>query len=102
MNKQISDYDRRQYALMVEKLDEFRKDNIPLGRLISDLNALLSVLENPDGNWKIMFRKQWSILERINAVAAFRANNVISPESSNRIAEAVKIMEDIIDDRLKY
>lgn len=57
------EYDRRQYRLMVDRLDAFRRKEIGAHTLISNLKGLLQVLELPDNDWVNLVMSEWGRLE---------------------------------------
>jgi hypothetical protein len=65
----MSDYDNRQYRLMLDQIEDFKSNRIDLKHLINGLESLLCVLEKPDADWKTKFRKKWGVLEEVYAVA---------------------------------
>ncbi len=63
----MEDYDIRQYRLMLDKLDAFGTQKLPLSNLISNLDGLLNALEDTDEQWKNAFLRQWGVLEDVYA-----------------------------------
>ncbi len=70
-----SDYDRRQYRLMIEQIDLFNEGKMALSSLVPGLNGLVSALEIPEPSWKAAFINEWGILEIVYAMALDRLNN---------------------------
>jgi hypothetical protein len=64
-----SEYDQRQYRLMLERIDAFERGAIRLGTLIDDLEGLLNVLEAVCASWEQAFLRHWGVLEDARAVA---------------------------------
>ena len=71
-------------------MDCFRQGALPLGKLITDLEALLCALESTDDAWKRAFQKEWSKLELLYADALDRGQNTMSAEAINMTTEAVE------------
>ena len=63
----MSDYDNRQYGLMLEQIKQFESKRIDLKHLINGLESLLCALEEVDSNWKSAFQSKWGVLEEIYA-----------------------------------
>ncbi len=59
----MSEYDQRQYRLMLDALDQFEKGRIPIDVLVNDLEGLLAVLEEVLPAWKNEFQKYWAGLD---------------------------------------
>jgi hypothetical protein len=68
----MSDYDQRQFRLMLERLDAFARGRIAIDRLIIDLQGLLNALQMLDPKWKQSFLRHWGHLEEARAVALDR------------------------------
>lgn len=67
-----SQYDLRQYELMLDRLDSFRRGAISLRKLVEDLRSLVEALERPSPAWKEEFVGEWWTLEQVYAVAIDR------------------------------
>jgi hypothetical protein len=65
----MSDYNNRQYHLMLNQLKNFQAKHIDLKHLINGLESLLGCLEDPAADWKSAFQRQWGILEDVYADA---------------------------------
>ncbi len=63
MIKRLSEYDRRQLALMLDFIHEFETGRIGLGQLVSNLEALKSALESPPSTFSQTFEPLWGQLE---------------------------------------
>lgn len=77
---EITEYNARQYDLMLGALDAFDKKAIALGKLVSTLDGLLSALKDVDKEWKDAALKQWGVLEDVLAVALDRGVKEIPSE----------------------
>jgi hypothetical protein len=65
--KTISEYDRRQYELMLDQIQAYNAGKIQLGHLVSGLKSLSNVLENTSSDWDSDFFDNWLKLEMGNA-----------------------------------
>ena len=101
MTQTVSEYDQRQYQFMANLLDGFEKHLLSLSRLINDLEGLLEVLQSPEETWKEAFRNEWGTLEVVYAVALDRGENVLSPEGTKVVAEAIKNMNQLLKQQLR-
>ncbi len=61
--KLVSDYDRGQYALMLERLNAYENGNIQLLSLLDELFALEHNLEGVSEEWHDSFDDLWTDLE---------------------------------------
>jgi hypothetical protein len=59
----MSEYDLRQYQLMLETTNKPISSMNGLRKTIDDLQALLSVLKEKDSEWLSIFMSQWWALE---------------------------------------
>lgn len=84
----MTNHDLRQYRHMAERLAQFDSEEIGLGPLIADLEALLEALEEPDLSWKARVRTQWEILEEIYAVAREQRMRELPVDYSERVRTA--------------
>ena len=64
--------ERRQIALMRERIGQFRDGSLSLARLISDLEGLLEARTRASDQWIDEFRDAWTDLEVPYAVALDR------------------------------
>jgi hypothetical protein len=81
--------DRRQLELLRERLFLYERDEIPLRTLIADLDFLIEAFEGADAAWREALRKEWAILEEVNAVALDRGVTELDPESERLVDRAV-------------
>jgi hypothetical protein len=54
-----SEYDQRQYGLMLERLDAFERGDIRMYRLIDDLDGLFHAVKKVDRVWEKAFLELW-------------------------------------------
>jgi hypothetical protein len=96
----MSEYDERQYRAMAEQLTQYRQHAISLDHLISGLDALLSLLEQPDRAWKAAFRSEWGTLEVEHAVALDQGRSQLPVESQQRVHAAVSRLSQLLASRI--
>ncbi len=65
-------YDRRQYELMLDRLRAFARGAMSLRKLVEDLRSLADALERPAPVWKEDFLSDWWTLEQVYAAAIDR------------------------------
>ena len=53
------EYDQRQYRMMIQLLDAFEKGNSQLDHFISNLVALLRMLNDSDREWEKKYYEEW-------------------------------------------
>jgi hypothetical protein len=69
-------HDRRQYRLMIERLEAFQRKAIGIHAFISDLKGLLSALELRNEEWVGRANNEWGNLEIIYALECDRCEEV--------------------------
>lgn len=98
MTSGVSPRNERQLTLMADRLVRFRSGEVPLRRLIDDLNSLWSELEVP-GDWSERFRSHWWTLEQVYSVAVDRGQvDPLPADFSVLISEAVDSMTFMLDE----
>lgn len=96
MNPTLSEHDRRQYRLMLERLALYKDDKIGVQTLITDLESLVTSLDDISPNWKDKFYEWWGILEEVYAVALDEGRVPSSREDLDLIDQAVDDIERLI------
>jgi len=86
----MSEYDQRQYRLMLERLDAFERGHTTIDRLIADLEGLLNVLEKPDADWKQSFLRYWGHIEDARAVALDRQATTLNEQEAKVALDAAR------------
>lgn len=98
MNPGVSLRDRRQLALMADRLAGFRVGEVSLRHLIEDLNSIWSELEI-SGDWPDRFRSHWWTLEQVYAVAVDRDQvDQLPADLHVLVGEAVDAMSFLLDE----
>jgi hypothetical protein len=72
-NSGNTDYDQRQYQLMIDQITKFNKGDLKFGALVSALKGLLAALQGAETGWKESFINDWGTMETIYAMALNRA-----------------------------
>jgi hypothetical protein len=85
----MSDYDQKQYALMQSCISKFEQGDLNIKELIDNLEGLLSCLEQTSKDWRESFKSEWWTLEQIYANAAYRGQELLSPEDESFFYKAV-------------
>jgi hypothetical protein len=95
----MSDYNNRQYHLMLEQLHDFETKRIDLKHLINGLESLLECLEKVAPDWRSNFQHHWGVLEDVYADALDRGYKEL-PETSNKLlVEAVRNLKIMVEDK---
>ena len=82
----MSDYDNRQYGLMLEQINQFEAKRIDLKHLINGLESLLCALEQADKKWKDAFHSEWGVLEEVYADALDKGYKRL-PDTHEKLVE---------------
>jgi hypothetical protein len=88
----MSDYDQRQYRLMLEMLTAFEQGTIDLhtlGPLIDNLEGLLNVLQSAGPSWKDRFLQDWGVLEDTRGFAIFKGAAVFNDETTGLLRASI-------------
>lgn len=94
----MSDFDQRQYGLMLRSLDDFASGRMRLDTLISNLEGLLNAVGDVGDDWKQSFLHFWGQLEDERAVALFRNQTSLDEEAMQRVSAAtVRLREMILE-----
>lgn len=91
------EHDRRQYHLMIDRLEAFRRRGIGIYDLISVLKGLLSALELRDEKWIEEATNEWGNLEIVYAMECDRCEEagVGFDEINNKLFEMDSVKESI-------
>ena len=90
MDEDERNYDLRQLALMVSRIDAFAVGSLQLRSLIVDLEALLGCLKEVDTSWKRAFWSEWSKLESASVDLGPGGHDALPTLHKNLIKEAVE------------
>jgi len=95
----IKDCNRKQYQIIIERINWFEKGILELTSLIDDLESLQGYLQEVDKKWRSEFYKDWGLLEEIYSVAVVE-NEPISTSDREKIAQSVKNLKKLAEDAL--
>jgi hypothetical protein len=88
MNRAQSEFDQRQYRLMLDRLNAFIEGRLPIDTLINDLEGLLNILDGVQPSWRQTFLQHWGKLEDERAVSLFRSSEVLDEQATRRTRDA--------------
>ena len=94
----MSDRERRQYALMQQRIDSLREGESSIGPVIGDLEGLVNALEETPEEWKDSFIEECSALEIAYAVALDRQHPLPTARDHD-IATALDALSALIVER---
>ena len=97
----MSDYDKRQYALMLEQLTQFESKQIDLKHLISGLESLLCLLEQADSDWKAAFQSRWGVLEEVYADMLDRRYKNLPDSHQELVENSVRDLKAMVESALQ-
>lgn len=89
----MSEYDHRQYRLMLDRLNAFEKGTTKIGALIADLEGLVKSLESAPDSWKRYFLLEWADLEQVRATALSRDQKQFQEHEIQIIRDAIEEMK---------
>ena len=96
----MSEFDQRQYRLMLNDLNEFRSGKIQIDALINNLEGLLNALTEGGEGWKKSFLRLWGQLEDARAYALFRDSEALDADSTQRVYAAVEHLKLLVLERM--
>lgn len=97
----MSDYDKRQYTLMLEQLTQFESKQIDLKHLINGLESLLCLLEEADADWKATFQSRWGVLEEVYADILDRGYKNLPDSHQKLIEKSVHDLKEMVESALR-
>ena len=90
-----SDREQRQLDLMLDRISQFRRQELTIKQAVNDLEALLYELEESEEAWRDAYLEHWGVLEVSFALALDRGLPMPTAEDW-AIAEAWGAMEQLI------
>lgn len=93
-------YNVRLYRRMLQAITDYQSKSLALRQLISNLEGLHGLLENPDENWSHSFYKSWIPLEEVYAVALDRAQSELDEQSLSIIRLSLDKLREVIESEL--
>jgi hypothetical protein len=88
----MSEYDQRQYRLMLGRLKAFEAGQITIDSLIADLRGLVQALLQAEPSWKQTFLEYWADLEVARALALSRESNELTDTEITAVRDATAKM----------
>jgi hypothetical protein len=100
MNEHIAEQDQRHYQRMHEALAgiPIEQDTRSTGSLVASLDFLFQAIEGADADWKERFRKQWGILEEVNAFALDEGRSSFSDDEQKLLNRAANDLRSLIEE----
>ncbi len=96
----MTEYDRRQYRLMLENITEPIMNMRALLNALNRLQALVSVLEQKEQSWLSSFMEQWWLLEELYASLDAQGIRELDARASARIEGARQELVKLIESKL--
>jgi hypothetical protein len=84
-----TEYNERQYRLMLDQLTSFEIGALPLDTLANNLEGLVNALEGGAESWKEAFLDEWATLDDARAYALFKGTKEFDAETTERLRSAV-------------
>jgi len=96
----MSEYDLRQYKLLLENAKISIKNMNTLKKTIDNIEGLIYAIEEKDNEWNKQFMAQWWILEEIHALNCFNelhslSDSIIERVNQTRLAMIELLMQKI-------
>jgi hypothetical protein len=90
----MSEYDQRQYRLMLGVLERFAQNKESLQSATGSLGILADVLEENDDAWQRLFGSFWNKMEIENAQAI--AHGMVTDEALRHAHEAAAKLKELV------
>lgn len=97
----MSEYDFRQYRLMLDNAMVPISSMNGLRKTIDNLNALLCSIEHKDSEWSSLFMHQWWILEDLYAINRYENSNILTEAKIEEINKVLKIITELINQKIQ-
>ncbi|MEM7314138.1 MAG: hypothetical protein AAF497_13405 [Planctomycetota bacterium] len=91
-----SNREERQVELMIRLVDAFIAEQLELGDLVRDLEALQAELQETDKAWRESFRDNWWNLEQVHAVGLDRDYETTLSENEQLVSESVRAIKELL------
>src|SRR5690242_1146554 len=85
----MSDFDQRQYRLMLKSLDDYSAGRARIDALITNLEGLLNALRAVEPEWRQTFLHYWGQIEDERADALFRNLDSLDDHAAQVVTDAV-------------
>jgi hypothetical protein len=97
MSNETKLYNYRQISLMKTKIEAFKKGNIGVYDLITDLAGLLQCIQNCNKDWVETFRSQLGMLDTVYANTIYESRTTYTQQEQNLIDESIKKIYKLIE-----
>jgi len=94
-------YNYRQINLIETKIEAFKKDNIGVYDLITDLVSLLQCIQSCNKDWVETFKSQLGTLDTVYANATYENRTTYTQLEQNLIDESIKKIYKLIEEYKK-
>jgi len=91
-----NEYDIRQYERMLSCIERFKKGALEINNFISDLEALINCIQEPDHSWKEKFNQEWAVLEDTYSYVLSDDRTIFSNDELDLISRSVENLEALI------
>jgi hypothetical protein len=85
---------------MLSAIERYRSGKSGIGKLVSDLEALLACLRDTDQSWKRAFTSQWGKLEDIHAMMLYRNQREVEGVDRETVATVLAELTVLIQSEL--
>lgn len=96
----LDDRDIRQIRKMLGRIEQFERGDIPLSRLVFDLEALASQLSGISEQWRNAFLSGWGALDEVQAVIVNEARTHLENKDKLVIDRALAKLKPLIKELL--
>jgi hypothetical protein len=97
----MSEYDHRQYKLMLENAKVPISTINALKKTIDNLESLIYALEEKDHVWNKQFMSQWWILEDVYAEICYTDQNYLSDSTLERVNQTRSIIIELVNQKIR-
>ena len=101
MHEDTSEYDVRQYNLMLRMIQEYQNGSIEIGNLTQGLDELRSALENASESWQQEFNSGWGVVEDVYAVMLDRGDFRLNDSEKELVNKAVEKLKNLIANQVE-
>jgi hypothetical protein len=96
----MSEYNERQYRLMLAQLKRFEEGQIRLNVLVDDLEGLLNRLEGLPNSWRQAFLHEWGKLEDERAYALSENLQAFDEDTTRRLLLATSRLKLLVLEKM--
>lgn len=92
----MSDYNIRQFNLMLDQLDQFDLGRIDLHHLVVGLESLVALLDGIDIKRKTDIERKWSVLEEVYSDMLYQNIDVMPDTHAKLVKDSVSMLRIMI------